>query len=96
MSNQQESPVKNTITSESFWIRTAYLVLFLVLYSVIDILVYLVTIGQWFSVLLKGEPTEELTKFGHSLSEYLAQIVAFLSASSEHKPFPFSDWPKSE
>ena len=84
------------MSDQGFWIRTAYLVFFLVVYSVIDILVFLVTIGQWFSVLLKGEPTEDLTKFGHSLSQYLAQIVAFLSASSEHKPFPFSDWPKSE
>jgi len=84
------------MSDQGFWIRTLYLVFFLVVYSVIDILVFLVTIGQWFSVLLKGEPTEDLTKFGHSLSQYLAQIVAFLSASSEHKPFPFSDWPKSE
>lgn len=87
---------KDNLKSESFWLRSLFMVLFFIVYRIVDILVLLVAISQWFYVLLSGDANDGLRKFAKGLSLYVAQIINYLSYNSEEKPYPFSDWPQDE
>ncbi|MGR6874634.1 DUF4389 domain-containing protein [Pseudomonas sp. HK3] len=84
---------KDNIKSESFWLRSVFMVLFFVVYRIVDILVLLVAISQWFYVLLTGDANQGLSNFAKGLSLYVAQIIDYLSYNNEEKPYPFTDWP---
>lgn len=86
---------QNTIKSESFWLRSIFMVLFFIVYRITDILVLLVAISQWIYTLLTGEANASLTRFAGGLSAYVAQIIQYLTYRTEEKPFPFHDWPQS-
>lgn len=85
---------KDSIKSESFWLRSVFMVLFFVVYRIVDILVLLVAISQWFYVLLSGDANQGLRNFAKGLSLYVAQIIDYLSYNTEEKPYPFTDWPE--
>ena len=87
---------KDSIKSESFWLRSIFMVLFFIVYRIVDILVLLVAVSQWLYVLLSGDANQGLRKFANGLSLYVAQIINYLSYNSEEKPFPFSDWPEEK
>jgi len=84
---------KDNIKSESFWLRSLFMVLFLVIYRFVDILVILVAISQWLYMLLTGDASASLSRFAGGLGAYVAQIIGYLSYNTEEKPFPFNDWP---
>ncbi len=86
---------KDNIKSESFWLRSLFMVLFLVIYRVVDVLVLLVAISQWLYMLLTGDASGSLSRFAGGLGAYVAQIINYLSYNTEEKPFPFSDWPQT-
>lgn len=85
--------LKKTLCSDSFWLRTVFMLVFFLVYRLLDVVLLLTTIGQWLYTLFAGEPQPNLRRFGASLGLYLQQITYFLTAASEQKPFPFSDWP---
>jgi hypothetical protein len=84
---------KDNIKSESFWLRSLFMVLFLVIYRLVDVLVLLVAISQWLYMLLTGDASSSLSRFAGGLGAYVAQIISYLSYNTEEKPFPFTDWP---
>lgn len=86
---------KQNLKSESFWLRSLFMLLFLVVYRIVDLVVLLVAICQWWFVLITGDANTELTKFAASLARYVEQMVAYLGYHSDEKPFPFSDWPEA-
>ena len=86
---------KDNIKSESFWLRSLFMVLFLVIYRLVDVLVVLVAISQWLYMLLTGDASSSLSRFAAGLGAYIAQIISYLSYNTEEKPFPFSDWPQA-
>lgn len=90
-----EKKWQDNIKSESFWLRSLFMVFFFIVHRITDLVVLLVAISQWFYVLLTGDANTSLSRFAGGLANYVAQIIAFLSYSTEVKPFPFSDWPSS-
>lgn len=86
---------QNNIKSESFWLRSLFMVLFFIVYRIMDILVLLVALSQWIYVLLTGDANTSLSRFAGGLAAYVAQIIQYLSYKTEEKPFPFSDWPQA-
>ena len=87
---------QNNIKSESFWLRSLFMVLFFIVYRIMDILVLLLGLSQWIYVLLTGEPNHSLSRFAGGLALYVAQIIQYLSYKTEEKPFPFNDWPQAQ
>ncbi len=87
------SEFKSNVRSDAFWLRTLYVVAFFLVYRVIDLLLLLLTVVQWFFRLFTGQPQAELAVFATALGVYVQQIVHYLAGSSEEKPYPFQDWP---
>jgi hypothetical protein len=92
------SEIRNSIKSDAFWLRTLFIILFSIVYRVLDVVVLLLVIVQWGYTLITGQVNPALDDFSESLSCYIAQIVRYVTSNNETKPFPFTDWPapKSE
>lgn len=86
---------QSNLKSESFWLRSLFMVLFFIVYRIMDILVLLVALSQWIYVLLTGDANNSLSRFAGGLAAYVSQIIQYLSYKTEEKPFPFSDWPQA-
>jgi hypothetical protein len=81
---------------QGIWLRGLYMLLFVVIYGVAEVVVCAVALVQfgWFVAL--GERNTRLQRFGESLSEFVRDIVRYWTFCSEDKPFPFAEWPQSE
>ncbi|UNB65883.1 DUF4389 domain-containing protein [Pseudomonas syringae pv. tagetis] len=69
------------------------MLLFLGVWHVAQIILAGVVLVQLVYRLIYGAPSGGLMNFGDSISQYLAQIGRFGTFHSDHKPWPFADWP---
>ena len=76
---------------ESIAIRILWMLLFVLVWQVAELLLGAVVVIQ----LVYGAPNGSLMAFGDSLSQYLAQIGRFGTFHSDEKPWPFADWPSA-
>jgi hypothetical protein len=88
-----QQDLKTHLTRPGTWIRGLYMLLFAVLYGLVEILIAAVVIFQFGMMLIQGRTNEQLTSFGRGLSSYVYQIMLFLTYNTDAKPFPFSAWP---
>jgi hypothetical protein len=86
--------LKENVRQQDSWLRLLFIIIYAVVLWATSIVLGLVVIFQFLSVLLTRKPQGNLLEFGGSLSEFVRQIVAYLTFNSEDKPFPFGDWPK--
>lgn len=81
---------------ESIWIRGLYMLLFVLIYGVAEVVVVAVACIQFGWVVVTEERNPRIERFGTSLSAFVYQLVRFWTFVSDDKPFPFGDWPPSE
>ncbi|MDF1535722.1 MAG: DUF4389 domain-containing protein [bacterium] len=89
------SQFTENLTRGQTWLRGLFMLLFVMIYGVTEVLVAAVVILQFFFVLFSGRQNERLRSFGRSLSTFVYQIMSYWTYNSEEKPFPFSPWPGS-
>jgi len=87
------SDLKDSVTSDAFWLKTLYLIGFFIVYRVLDLVILVIGAAQWLFRLFTGDVNAELASFGASLGQYINQIIQYLSGASDDKPYPFKDWP---
>lgn len=85
-----------SIFSEAFWVRVIFMVITACVVYVCLMLAWLVVIVQLLVAAVSGQANDNLKAFGFSLAEVIAVGFKFLTFQSSEKPFPFSDWPRSE
>ncbi len=85
-----ESKIHN---NESILLRILWMLLFLGVWHVAQIVLAVVVLVQLGYRLIYAAPSGSLMNFGDSLSQYLAQIGRFGTFHSDQKPWPFADWP---
>jgi hypothetical protein len=90
MSNELKAHLKERRT----WLRGLYMLLFVVFYTVAEVLITAVVIFQFLLALFTGSSNERLLKLGQSLSTYVYQILQFLTFNTDYHPYPFGAWPK--
>ena len=86
---------KQNLKENSTWMRGLYIVLFMIIYSVTEIVITLVVIFQFLSVLLTRETNGKLLILGLNLSTYIFQILNYMTFNSNERPYPFSEFPDS-
>lgn len=86
--------LKTNLTSSRLWVRFVYMLLFSFFLYVASLVVCVVVVVQFLFCLLAGTDNVKLRKFGNSLAQYVKDALMFLTFNSEHKPFPFADWPE--
>ncbi len=88
--------IKQNIQESSVWKRGLYMLLCAIFYSIAEVVLFAVVIFQFIHKLFTGETNQRLLKLGQSLATYIYQIIQFLNFNSEHLPYPFSGWPRTE
>lgn len=86
----------NDITSaerQSIVLRVIWMLLYAVGWQIAEVLLLVVVLFQLGYRLIYGAPSAALLGFGDSLSQYLAQIGRFETFNTDHKPWPFANWP---
>jgi len=88
--------VKDNLKSSDTWTRILYIFLYIIFYSIAEVVLTAVVAFQLLMVLFTGSKNERLLKLGQSLSTYIYQVMSFLTFNSDYKPYPFGAWPKGE
>jgi hypothetical protein len=89
------SPLDENIKRKSTWLRLFFMIVFVFLYGVAELVTAAVVLIQFFWVLLTGTTNEPLRQLGQSLATYTYQIFLYLTYNSEQRPFPFDAlWPQ--
>ena len=83
----------NQTQRESIILRVLWMLVFLVVWHLAELLLGGLVLVQLIYRLIYGAPSASLMNFGDSLSQFLAQIGRFGSFHSDQKPWPFADWP---
>ena len=91
-----EKNVEECLKNKSVWIRLLYMILFTILYSIAEVVIFAVAVYQFLSVLFTGNKDEKILNLGKSLSAYVYQVLQFLTFNTESKPYPMGDWPDAK
>ena len=87
----------NEITENSSrWARLVPMIVLIICFSLAEAALYIIAIIQFIWAAVNGEPNEQLTEFGASLSIWVSQDVKYLTYVSEEKPFPWTKWPNQD
>ena len=87
---------KEKVTAKPTWTRGLYILLFVVIYSIAEIVVYGVVVLQFLFSLFTGTCNAQLQILGRNLSTFIYQVFMYLTYNSDEKPYPFAPWPSSE
>ncbi len=90
MNNNKEKEKK------AIWWRGLYMILFAFLYGVAKAVMFAVVVFQFFYVVITDKRNVQLIKLGKSLSQYMYEILLFLTFNNETHPFPLGTWPTEE
>lgn len=87
--------VRYNLKAKPIWLRFLYMLLFVIFWSVAEIVLTVVVIFQ-FIVSFSGKPNVRMQRFGRQLAEYVYAIIRFLTYNTEELPFPFAEWPAGD
>ena len=78
------------------WMRVLFVAIFWVVFYMSQLVIAAVVIAQCAFTLINGAPNSQLLVFGDSLSRYVQEILRYVTFNTDQRPFPFSDFPKSD
>lgn len=87
--NNQHQDEKNSKKRKSKWNRALLMVLFLIVFGIIETILWLVTILGFIAVVVNDQSPPQLIQFGEKMASYCRSIIRFLSYNTEQKPWPF-------
>ena len=70
--------------------RGLFMIIFFVAARFVAVLTTFIALFQFISTLITRKPNDNLKDFGKDLSVYAAEIIEFLTYSTDRKPWPFS------
>lgn len=88
--------IVENLKKTSAWLRVLFMAVFVVALYVAGVVLLVLMLAQIVFSLVNGADNTNLRRLGANLSEYVAQILAFLTYNNEERPFPFAQFPLSE
>lgn len=88
-----DTTAQTLASSEPLWLRILFVLLFYLVFGLVDLLILGGLIVQLLHLILTGRPHPELARFGRGLGRYVGQVVAYITWASDTKPYPFREWP---
>jgi hypothetical protein len=95
MSDELNDVVDN-VKQGSTWFRILLMVGFYVVLYVVGVVVVFVTLAQALFSIFTGSDNTNLRQLGASLSDYVSQILLYVTYNSDTRPFPFSPFPGAD
>jgi len=76
--------------------RGLFMLIFFVAARFVAVLATFIALYQFICTLITRKPNDNLKDFGKDLSVYAAEIIEFLTYSTDRKPWPFSPGNEAE
>ncbi len=92
----QNKAIPNNLKDVNQWLRILYMLLFAVIFNVATAVLWVVVLVQALFSLLTGSSNANVKQLGSGLTQFILQIMQYLTYQSEEKPFPFQAWPEVE
>jgi len=77
------------------WQAILFVAIFWAIFYVAQLVTFAVVIGQCLFKAITGSPNAQLSKLGAGMTDYIQEILAFVTFNSERRPFPFNDFPSA-
>lgn len=90
---EMDPEFKERVTAKPTWTRGLYILLFVVIYNIAEIVVYAVVILQFLFTLFSGNRNAQLQSLGRNLSTFIYQVFMYITYNSDERPYPFAPWP---
>jgi hypothetical protein len=74
-------------------IRLLYTLLYVVIFEVVKTIIFMVTIFEYFLLLLTLKHNERARTFANQAATYGYRLMRYLTLNENQRPFPFSDFP---
>lgn len=87
--------IRRNLRDRSTWIRLVYMLILALAWTIAEIVFIAVVVLQFLAKLFTGKPIDNLTNFGGSLAECMAEIVRFQTFVTDELIFPFAPWPSA-
>lgn len=84
---------RENVVDGSIWMRGLHMLIFAVAYNVVEAMLALTAVFQFFCALITGKVNEPLLGFAKNGALYVQEVMEFLTFNSEIRPFPFTPWP---
>jgi len=88
------SEIKDHVTDRNRWLRLLYIILYVAIFQIVEIVVGLTIVVQFVSYLFTGRTLERLRGLGESLGTYMRQMVMYVTFGTHERPYPFGPWPR--
>jgi len=93
---EMDPEFKERVTAKPTWTRGLYILLFVVIYNIAEIVIYGVVVLQFLFTLFTGTRNAQLLSLGKNLSTFVYQVFNYLTYNTDEKPYPFAPWPGEE
>jgi len=90
---EMDPEFKERVTAKPTWTRGLYILLFIVIYNIAEIVVYAVVFLQFLFTLFSGDRNAQLQSLGKNLSTFIYQVFMYITYNSDERPYPFAPWP---
>ena len=84
----KDSLTDTTIPTNAF-VRLFFMIVFFALFGLVRFMAWAVVLFQFFSHLLTGRVTQRGSRWGEALSNWIHQMMLFMTYNTERMPFPF-------
>jgi hypothetical protein len=74
-------------------IRLLYTLLYVAIFELVKTIIFLVTIFEYFLLLITLEHNEPARTFANQVATYGYRLMRYLTLNENQRPFPFSDFP---
>ena len=88
--------VKENVRNVDTWMRGLFIVIFGVIFYFLIGIVWLLVIFQFITKVVTGSLNVQVEKFSSSLTQFVLQILNYVTFQSEERPFPFSPLPEAK
>lgn len=89
--------IKRELSVADKWIRLLFIVLYVVLWQIAEIVLGVTVVIQFLWTLFAGTPNPSLREFGQRLGTWLRQVVDYLTYVGDAKPWPCGlEWPPAD
>ncbi len=95
--DEAASALETNVKSRETWLRLLFMVIYGAIVSLAGMVATAIVVLGFLVVLFTGERNRSLMAAGRVVTDYIAEILDFLTFNSEEKPFPFgSEFPAAD
>lgn len=81
---------------EHIALKICFILFFAVVFQLVELILLVLVVLQIIFRLFSGSEKVNFSVFGGQLSQYVAQLILYITFSEDKKPYPFSDFPVSK